>query len=140
VVVVVAATATTTRSTATIHDPHPPLALRTFQAPPYVIVRKTARGDNHFEGFTVDLLDAVCARISCRYKIYMSEDGIGSKDTGMIGEVHRGVRRFGPLLCRVVQRSAALVPLLIACRRHWLCPGVVIGVSVTTVEQARQRW
>ncbi|KAI0229758.1 hypothetical protein LSAT2_019808, partial [Lamellibrachia satsuma] len=78
-------------------------------AEPYVIVKKTARGDSRFEGFAVDLLDAVCARISCRYNIYLSEEGIGNRrDRGMIGEVARGAAdlALGPIAITPMRRQA----------------------------------
>lgn len=84
------------------------LSVIAIEARPYVTVRKTARGDNHFEGFTVDLLDAVCARLSCRYSIYMSEEGIGGPSSGMIGEVSRGAAdlALGPIAMTGMRRQA----------------------------------
>jgi hypothetical protein len=74
--------------------------MTSLQAEPYVMLRVSTSfyvGNERFEGFLVDVIEALCAALDVEYELRLAEDGIlGTVDrygnwSGLVGELQRGV-------------------------------------------------
>lgn len=80
------------------------------QNDPYTMLRESAqlkKGNERYEGFALDLLDALAEKLHFSYEIHPVKDGkYGRQDSktgewdGMIGEVVNGVRNHFDYLSR----------------------------------------